>query len=331
MTSNNETIPEQERIAPFTPPRFEIDDPKSVEYLQEHGYVVFKEVAGYYKILELLNYCNRDLWFFNCNLHDSRTWNHWMGDRTSGIIYGLQHSKFMWEARIASQKVFESLWGHLQKAGIITADVNVRQLITSFDNMGIMRNSSNPNWETVRQWFHVDYEENPGPLYQGFLNLLDSDEHHGGLAVIPGSHKLTEEHLRNGGSQKYWNSDQRLPSNWSAPVKINCCSGDFVIWDHRTYHCNTSAYQPIPSHKLKMPSRRQITVPERIVAYITMIPLGLVPESEREELIKKRYMASVKNCATGHNVYKCTMITVATNIISSYCNLIDGKILETAE
>jgi hypothetical protein len=62
-----------------------------------------------------------------------------------------------------------------------------------------------------------------------------------------------------------------------------------------------------------------------------MIPLGLIPETEREELIKRRYMASVKNCATGHNVYKCAMITVATNMISSYGNLIDGKILETSE
>jgi hypothetical protein len=138
-------------------PKFEIDDPQMVEYLNNHGYVVIKSVASREEITTALHL----LWEFleeKCNMkeNDPKTWTDEnfakIGDARTGILSfsGIQHSKFLWYLRLLPnvKRIFENIY-------------HTDDLITSFDGGNIFRPWHNPELssehsKTSTGWFHVD-------------------------------------------------------------------------------------------------------------------------------------------------------------------------------
>ena len=301
------------KIQAFDAPRFDFDEDMAYHFLHENGYVVIKNVISNDQIKEAISL----LWDFLENLgtgikrNDSSTWNNdnWIGNFQAGVIseYHIGQSKFLWYCRLLCKKIFVNLWKYIDH------NINSNNLLTSFDGCGIMRSSFN-EYKPITSWYHTALNPLMFPdllSYQGFLNLLSCDENSGGLVIIPKSNnslmnycktyiELTEkdiDYVDLSPIKMGFNDIQlrRWISSLDNPIKINCKAGDFVLWDSRTFHCNTCAIsetEVLPNNNL-----------ERIVAYITMYPYDLIPEEDREKLISNRMDGFIKGKTTGH--YPC--------------------------
>lgn len=287
-------------IAYFDAPRFESGHPAAYRYLAEFGFVVIKDVIKNSQIEQLQNKFWELIARYNPKISrtDINTWSSavWPGRHSNGMIGDCGQSDFMWGSRLATKHVFVDLFKSLKENGIIPSTTNCEKLLTSFDSCNAMRSSEQIDWRTVSNWFHVDYDPEHPICYQGFLNLIDSTKNHGGLLVIPKSHLHIDQFF----AQDLGKMPEKYPDYLpKRSFKINCCAGDFVLWDHRLIHCNTNAIVPKPNSKDKFGY-----VLERLVAYVCMIPLDLVPESDREQLLARRRIGSLCGDSTGHSPYK---------------------------
>ena len=182
---------QQHHVTEEHSPKFEIDDPKMVEYLKDYGYVVIKAVASQEEITTALQL----LWEFleeNCSMkeNDPTTWTDEnfakIGDSRTGILSfsGIQHSKFLWYLRLlpSVRRIFENIY-------------RTDDLITSFDGGNIFRpwhhsELSREHTKTSTGWFHVDQGKSllGFQCAQGLLSLTDCNQHTGGFCVVPESH-----------------------------------------------------------------------------------------------------------------------------------------------
>eukprot|EP00026_Physarum_polycephalum_P011280 Phypoly_transcript_11487.p1 GENE.Phypoly_transcript_11487~~Phypoly_transcript_11487.p1 ORF type:complete len:361 (+),score=62.25 Phypoly_transcript_11487:73-1155(+) len=276
-------------LEPLHPQKFACDDPKALEYLNEHGYVVFKDVATKEEVEELTN-----LFWENMSIEsegrikreDMSTWQNyaWQGYVKAGIMgnYGLPHSKFMWRARAlpSVHRLFQTIWEN-------------DDLLVSFDGCGTFRPPEyEDRWKTQRGWFHVDqngYVKQGKQAVQGLLNLMPNGPDDGGLVVIPKSvhafEKIFKSHknlcdyygpdyaeLNGNHIKELWESDLQ-------PVKICLDQGDFACWDSRTVHCN---------HPAQVLPLKEGAYLRRLVAYICMTPTSSVTKKVLEKIVDNR-------------------------------------------
>lgn len=285
--------------------RFKIGDPASYKYLEENGFVIFSDVASKEEQKELEGLFWDMITERNTliNPKDKSTWNNrnWIGRLDYGTIPTCGQSKFMWRSRFISKPVFIELYTYLSKNGQL-GDIQVdseSKFISSFDGAGVMRDSSQIEWRGSKSWFHTDYDPIANPdviLYQGFLNLYDCDETTGGFYVIPGSHKHLISYMKKTNINHL--DENNIFKNVGTPLKLNYKAGDFILWNHSTFHCNTYAPEPIFRDRI-----------ERVVAYVCMIPFNLVPKEKQETLSLKRLAVATRGCTTGHSPYVCEPYT----------------------
>lgn len=173
-------------------PRFDLEDPLWLEYLQDNGYVIIKDIAMRNEIVEALKL----LWEFleeKCQMYEGNpeTWTDEnfakLGDSRTGILSfsGIQHSKFLWYLRLLPKvrQIFEQIY-------------KTDDLLTSFDGGNIFRPWHNlklaekEHLKTSTGWFHVDQGKTLIGFHciQGLVSLTDCNQYTGGFCVIPGSH-----------------------------------------------------------------------------------------------------------------------------------------------
>jgi ectoine hydroxylase-related dioxygenase (phytanoyl-CoA dioxygenase family) len=102
------------------------------------------------------------------------------------------------------------------------------------------------------------------------MNLVDNGPDDGGFVCVPGSHKYNEFWEGKevpGRDDWYFFSDDEPQTDplFEQSVKVCCSAGDFILWDSRTWHCNT-----VP----KTESLRACT-------YVCMLPKDKVPQKIR--------------------------------------------------
>jgi hypothetical protein len=286
-------------IKPFSPPRFHANDPAGDQYLQEHGYAVYKDVASPDEITRA-----HDLfWDFieglgnNIKRTNPNTWHNdaWPQSHKNGAIAGhsVGHSSFLWYCRdlVHIRTIFARLW-------------NDSRLLVSFDGGGAFRPTSfEPQWRTTGGWYHFDQNGSKKfglHCYQGLLNLIEAGESRGGLVVVPGSHLWHEEFFvrrpnsgRNQGDFIRISPKEIAEHTSESPIKICCEAGDFIVWDSRTVHCNTPALQP----PTPLGNNWNVSL-ERLVAYVCMTPLAMAKEPEK--LLSLRRQALTEGITTNH-------------------------------
>jgi len=253
------------------------------EHLNTHGFVVLANVVGqdqraaalsllwdFLEASDARNQIDRD----DCSSwQDSRQSDCGWPGRKDGYLQsrGIGQSAFMWYLRGLPQtrEVFESIWG-------------TEAVVTSFDGATVCRPVGlDKTWKTSsRHWYHVDQAHSKRGLHliQGMVTLTDSTEGHGGLVVVPGSHKFHSEVLR-----KYEAKDKKdyiqlkadddLLKEGGGPKLVVARAGDLILWDSRTIHCNTAPLKPDPDQ-----SKRDLL---RVAAYISMTPAAWCPKDTR--------------------------------------------------
>ncbi|CAF1504828.1 unnamed protein product [Didymodactylos carnosus] len=161
----------------FMSPRFSTefseDISNGIAYLEEHGYVVWKDIANENEIKKAY-----DLfwdWAEQYGEHDISRYNvaSWrdLPCNNRGIIWngGIGQSHFLWYIRGLPnvKKVFSTIW-------------NDDKLLVSYDGCSVFRPSAyNPTWQTEGGWYHVDQnpKEKPGKeCIQGLFSVLDQNE-----------------------------------------------------------------------------------------------------------------------------------------------------------
>lgn len=230
-------------------PRFEPGSAAGVDYLDEHGFVIFANALDADESTHALNL----LWDYLEGLQtgidrtDPDTWGdgRWPTAVHGGILpsFGIGHCAAQWYIRDvdAVKDSFAAVW-------------DTDDLLVSFDGVTIWRPwTRNPNWLTNRgsSWLHIDQHPigRPGKhCVQGLVNLLPTSEATGGNVVVPGSHRRFEEipqlytdrlarihpsidHFR------FPNDDPLLAD--SPPVMCHMEAGDLLLWDSRTIHCSS--------------------------------------------------------------------------------------------
>jgi len=270
---------------------FELGDAKDwKKHLNEHGYVMIK-VLNREETAEMVKVLYQDLGLLGTGITRNDPSSHinanWPGIGSVGITKdpasGLAHSRFMWNARQAMRKVFESFWG-------------TKELITSFDGIGMFRNFGEPvlkNTKTKRLWPHVDQGNKIGSHFfcaQGFLNLLDANERTGGLVVARGSHRhhaeLMQIHTKNSANYLPLDlSDSKIQEFIRRfPLELVCApAGSVVLWDSRLVHSNT--------HSIESPRAPDPLTPSllRAVAYVTLMPRSRETKNDRD--VRQRLFA----------------------------------------
>eukprot|EP00931_Biecheleriopsis_adriatica_P060607 TRINITY_DN36407_c0_g1_i1.p1 TRINITY_DN36407_c0_g1~~TRINITY_DN36407_c0_g1_i1.p1 ORF type:complete len:357 (+),score=68.87 TRINITY_DN36407_c0_g1_i1:143-1213(+) len=267
--------------APLTlecPPstRFEVGDPAAMQYLEEHGYVVFGSVAGAQQLQEA-----EKLLFDFMEEHagwkrdDPDSWSdEGLGQVSAngianGIINkrGAGHADVAWYVRTlpAVRKIFEDVW-------------NDADLLVSFDAFGLFRPwHTGKYFRTLGGWFHVDQGVPGKQCIQGLLSMYDQNAHTGGLTVIPGTHHRFEEHTRPEPFQDYIEVERGHSLHRGPYRLVDMRAGDFVLWDSRTVHCNSPAIEtPVA------PGDRLL----RAVVYVCMTPRCLATAETLEMRIK---------------------------------------------
>jgi len=287
-TTSNANLP---KAVPKIVPRFDLDDVAALQYLDDNGIVVFKNIASPQEVQKGLDLA----WDYiekaipgvkrnDVNSYNSPNWP----KSASGIISGdgAGHSDLLWFVRGLDKvkQVFTKVW-------------NTTDLITSFDGFGFHRPwEYNPEWKTKDgYWYHLDQNgiTKPGKTcVQGLMNFLPAGETDGGLIVVPKSHKIfnkifeTRSHLKDRGDfvpladdLQFW--DKEFKEAGLECIKICCQPGDFVLWDSRIIHCNCSAStaRPIPTDGTILP-------PRRLVTYVCMTPASRITEELKAARVK---------------------------------------------
>jgi len=307
--NQEEIVPPPEPI-PTEVPRFQIDDKKAFAYLEEFGYVVFRDVANEEQIErgrslawdhveDVSNGVLRD---------DISSWfsTKWPDPFNKGIVTAdsVGQSEFLWFVRglPAVQKIYANIW-------------ETEDLITSFDGLCVIRPMQYAPSSKIPMvsgtWYHLDQNghHKPGKLcVQGFLNFFDSGPDDGGLVVLEKSHTqfnsifASRPHLK---KRDDWIVLQRDKTIWRElkqfpeikAIKVCVKAGDFVCWDSRTIHSGLVPQKdlPIPTDGTTLPLRR-------LVAYVCMTPKSRLTK----EMIKERQNIFKKGLTTNHWPEDCS-------------------------
>jgi len=241
--------------------RFDIADEQWKGFLLENGFVVLKEVVSRE---QADGYLGR-MWVDIEELSGGKVNRNNPATRSrasnypytmhGGMIQYMGHSQLQWDIREEIAPVFANLYG-----------VNTHELSSSFDGLCFMDGMRKYSARSNIDFLHADQspQKNFRSSIQGLLNLVNSGSSDGGFVCVPGSHLYNE-----------FFAGKETPSDWylftadeksSDPmfeesIKVCCGAGDFVMWDSRTWHCNT------------VPTTQAI----RACVYVCMLPKRLIP------------------------------------------------------
>lgn len=121
--------------------------------------------------------------------------------------------------------------------------------------------------------------------YQGIMCLTDSGEDEGGFVVVPKSNNFHRQYFTDKGKMDHKKDWYLVPEAdkeedyFKAIMKVNSKAGDFILFDSRTFHCNT------------VPRVQKL----RVCTYICMLPADHVAEKTkilRELAVKNRRVSS---------------------------------------
>ena len=122
--------------------------------------------------------------------------------------------------------------------------------------------------------------------YQGVQTLTDSGHNQGGFVCVPKSHTYHHEYFESKGLLTHKEDWFKVPETdkpcepFNQCIKLNTEAGDFILWDSRTFHCNT-----VPTDKGAL----------RVCSYICMLPADRVDvktRGKREIGVKMRRTSS---------------------------------------
>jgi hypothetical protein len=156
MRHHREQRPEQQppppsRILTVDLPLFDITHmPVALDYLREHGLVVFRNVLSADECIQATNHFWNFVEAYNMTISrkDSSTWTNaaWPGSLSTGILSGdgIGSSEFMWyiRTRPALLQLFERYW-------------NTPRLLCNLDGCGVYR-SAEHSFTPNRAWLHTD-------------------------------------------------------------------------------------------------------------------------------------------------------------------------------
>lgn len=217
------------------PYRFDIEDPKWLEYLENNGYVVIKAVADkeevetaidlFWKHFEATKNVKRD---------DMETWEDWRTDRR-GIITdaGVIQCAGAWYIRGLPKvkTAFSKIW-------------NTDSLIVSMDSLLLWK----PWWHNKALWtprtegLHLDqnpFQKPSRECVQGMVPLYDVTKATGGLEVVPKSNlPEAQEALKQKMPHVDGTGDFCIvpPSYGKQRTLLLAQAGDLILWDSRTIH-----------------------------------------------------------------------------------------------
>ena len=233
-------------------------------HLCEHGYAV---VAGVLS-REECGLALSEMWGIVESLGavrrgDPEAWGQgrlWPPMLHGGMIQYLGHTGLQWRLRALAAGAFAAYY-----------KVAPEELATSFDGMCFMhgRRDYRSRGELI-SFLHCDQSHRRDYEWsvQGLLNLASSGPEEGGLVVIPGSHKehraFFEKHPRRDELTGDWYllSDAEKEPYRARALKVLGEPGDLLLWDSRTFHCNT-----VPAQKDAI----------RACVYTCMLPASRVP------------------------------------------------------
>ncbi|ORY86667.1 hypothetical protein BCR35DRAFT_302382 [Leucosporidium creatinivorum] len=164
------------------------------------------------------------------------------------------HQKGLIQAYGAPHESFT--WGVRSEPGVIDAFAklfNTEDLIVSFDAVNV----SFPNRRDLpelKPWAHQDQDpERPGfRCVQGLVNLNPCGDNDGGLVVLKGGHRISQEYhdtFRDEEREFRWTNEMYLFKEtgleWLKEkgyewVKVNAEPGDLILWDSRVPHYNAA-------------------------------------------------------------------------------------------
>jgi ectoine hydroxylase-related dioxygenase (phytanoyl-CoA dioxygenase family) len=252
------------------PYRFPFEETsKWKNHLQEHGFVVVSGVISEDVCKKVIHQMREALCQLSPNLKidDDSTWSkteNYPFLLHGGMVQYVGHSKFQWEMREKMTEVFTKVW-----------DCEPKDLATSFDGFCYMDGRKGFPPQSIIETAHSDQSPLRDKLWsvQGLLNLNDCGEDDGGLVIIPDTHKMHQEFFKKLGKSdhpddwyKFKENDKKDPIFQTA-IKICGKAGDFMMWDSRTFHCNT----------------RPQTSNIRACIYICQIPKKNIPEEYRKQ------------------------------------------------
>lgn len=164
---------------------------------------------------------------------------------------------------------------------------NTNKLKSSFDGFCFMNGRRNYQQSPINSFLHCDQSPTRNHIwsYQGVLNLTDSKENQGGFVVVPRSHRHHRQYFEDKGMldfKKDWflvPEEDKQNEPFSNCMKVNTMAGDFILWDSRTFHCNT------------VPREKNL----RVCTYICMLPEDHIPQKTkvlRELAVKNRRVSN---------------------------------------
>lgn len=264
-------------------PRFPAGSRESIDYLNEHGYVVIASVldAEATKTALSLTWDYLEGLGTGVDRTDVSTWDddRWPTYVHGGILpgHGIGHSEAQWFIRSSPElkKAFAAIWED-------------EDLLVSFDGMALWRPwAIKDAWKTNRggAWLHIDQHPITRPglqCVQGLVNLIKTSPQTGGNVLIPGSHKtfssIPELYPQRLGRIPLDIDHFRFPSDdpllvGTPPIMCHLEAGDLLLWDSRTIHCSSASIEQ-PDAKAEL---------MRAVSLVCMMPKRLTSEKVLEQ------------------------------------------------
>lgn len=261
--------------------RFALEHPGWPAFLDAHGFVVLRRVVAdapafvdaFWGLLEALSDAGLDRNAPATQQH-GRAWPSMLH---GGMIQYIGHSAAQWALRERCAPAFAAVHG-----------CPVEQLATSFDGLCFMSGQRRYQPRDALSFVHTDQAPHRPPRWsiQGLVNLVDNDEQAGGLVVIPGSHRHHQEFFRRRGLAPtgdwyLFSEEDKKDPLFGAHLKVCGEAGDLMLWDSRTFHCNTVPARPV----------------ERVCAYVCMLPKGQVPK----DIVERRALAVAERRCSNHH------------------------------
>lgn len=261
--------------------RFGWEDPRWPAYLDEHGFVVLggvvegaaEFVGGLWDVVEALSGGALD----RRVAATQQVGRNWPTMLHGGMIQYVGHSASQWGLRERVAPVFARLHG-----------CGVGELASSFDGFCLMSGQRTYKPRSETSFLHTDQSPLRPPRWsiQGLVNLVDNDEGSGGLVVVPRSHRAHAEFfarrgLRHASDWYVFSDEEKKDPACRGHLKVCGEAGDLMLWDSRTFHCNTVPGRPV----------------ERVCAYICMLPKKQVPAAT---LARRAEAVAERRCSSHH-------------------------------
>lgn len=254
----------------------EIDSWK--KYLEEHGYVVIKNVLSSEEREYGLSLFKQDLATVSSrfDFDDTTTWSidtcPLMFGKGMAVFNGFGQSDFMWHLRTNTkiQSIFKTIY-------------STDELVSSLDGFSMFITKA----QKSKPWLHID--QNPAnSIYsiQGAYNYFPVKDHSdAGFVLVPKSHKTYKPTVP-GNKDWFVCPEQPIFESRKLIIPENC----LVLWNSKTIHANEGM------------SKNSVEL-NRLTCYVTYQPKHL----RKESIYKKRVMAYINGCATSHFANKCEL------------------------